>query len=103
MYSEQLKKEKICSGNAGIKTAVMGVDFEKEDVCAMIDRFCKKEDILGVPPNKIFDLFDDFCKEHGYVCISHLTLGRIYREHFNLKRKRVRKGNKLYWVYVSAD
>ena len=103
MYSEQLKKEKICSGNAGIKTAVMGVDFEKKDVCMMIDRFCKKEDILGVPTNKLFDLFDDFCKKSGYVCLSHLTVGRIYREHFNLKRIRVRKGKKLYWVYVSAD
>lgn len=103
MYSEQLKKEKICSGNAGIKTAVMGVDFEKKDVCEMIDRFCEKEDILGVPTNKLFELFDDFCKNNGYLCISHLTLGRIYREHFNLKRKRVRKGKKLYWVYVSAD
>ena len=103
MYSEQLKKEKICSGNAGIKTAVMGVDFEKKDVFEMIDRFCKKEDILGVPTNKLFELFDDFCEKCGYLKISHLTLGRIFREHFNLTRKRVRDGKTLYWVYVSAD
>ena len=103
MYSEQLKKEKICSGNAGIKTAVMGVDFEKKDVCMMIDCFCQKEDVLGVPTNKLFDLFDDFREKCGYLKISHRTLGRSFREHFNLKRKRVRKGEKLYWVYVSAD
>ena len=103
MYSEQLKKEKICSGNAGIKTAIMGVDFEEKDVCMMIDCFCQKEDVLGVPTKKLFELFDDFCEKCGYLKISHLTLGRIFREHFNLKRKRVRKGKKLYWVYVSAD
>ena len=103
MYSEQLKKEKICSGNAGIKTAVMGVDFEEKDVCMMIDCFCQKEDVLGVPTKKLFELFDDFCEKCGYLKISHRTLGRIFREHFNLKRKRVRKGEKLYWVYVSAD
>ena len=90
MYSEQLKKEKICSGNAGIKTAVMGVDFEKKDVCMMIDRFFFIVDVLGVPTNKLFDLFDDFCEKCGYLKISHLTLGRIFREHFNLTRKRVR-------------
>lgn len=103
MYSERLKKEKICDGQATRKTAIMGVDFEKEDVCIMIDRFCKKEDIFGVPTNKLFDLFDDFCEQNGYFKISHLTLGRIFREHFNLTRKRVRDGKTLYWVYVSAD
>ena len=103
MYSEQLKKEKICSGNAGTKTAVMGVDFEKKDVCMMIDCFCQKEDVIGVPTKRLFELFDDFCEKCGYLKISHLTLGRIFREHFNLKRKRVRDGKTLYWVYVSSD
>ena len=103
MYSEQLKKEKICSGNAGIKTAVMGVDFEEKDVCMMIDCFCQREDVLGVPPNKLFDLFDDFCEKCGYLKISHRTLGRIFREHFNLTRKRVRDCKTLYCMDVYAD
>ena len=103
MYSEQLNQEKICSENVERKTAIMGVDFEKRDVCMMIDSFCQKKDVLGVPTNKLFDLFDDFCEKCGYLKISHLTLGKIFREHFNLKRKRVRDGKTLYWVYVSAD
>ena len=35
--------------------------------------------------------------------IDYGMLGRIFREHFNLTRKRVRDGKTLYWVYVSAD
>ena len=82
----------------------MGVDFEEKDVCMMIDCFCQREDALGVPPNKLFDLFDDFCKNNGYLCISHLTLGRIYREHFNRKENVSAKGkNCIGYMFPLID
>ena len=83
--------------------SIIGVNVSEKDLNMMIDTFCRKDDVIGVPTKKLFELFDTFCAENSYNPISHLILGRIFREHFNLKGKRVRKGEKLYWVYVSAD
>lgn len=100
MYSEKLKSEKISIKNQKV---TVGIDVKKQEMFDIIDRFCKKDDIIGVPTNKLFDLFDDFCEKKGYCKINHLTLGRIFREHFRVDRKKVRCGNDLFWVYVSID
>ena len=101
MYSEKLQKEKILVPKG--EMSIIGVNVSEKDWHMMIDTFCRKDDVIGVPTTKLFELFNTFCAENGYKPISHLILGRIFREHFNLKKKRVRKGEKLYWVYVSAD
>lgn len=98
MYSEKLKAEKLNFNSKG--ETVVGVGIGKDEILNIIDTFCKKEDVIGVPTPKLFGLFDDFCKEFGYPQISHLTLGRIFREHFNLTRHRVRDGEKIWWVYI---
>ena len=101
MYSEKLQKEKILVPKD--EMSIIGVNVSEKDLHMMIDTFCRKDDVIGVPTKKLFELFDAFCSEHGYNPISHLALGRVFRKHFNLTRKRVRCGQELYWVYVSAD
>lgn len=100
MYSENLKKEKICVKNNKV---TMGVDIKKQELFEIIDLFCKKDDIIGVPTKKLFDLFDEFCQKNNHPKINHLTLGRIFREHFQVDRKKVRCGQKLFWVYVPIE
>ena len=101
MYSEILKKEKIARiENNGTVKPILGVDFTEDDVCRLIDKFCTKEDAIGVPNPKLLSLFDKFCEENGFACISHVTLGRIFRKHFGLTRKNVWNGGNLCWIYV---
>lgn len=100
MYSEILKKEKLVIKN---KKTTVGVDIQKSDLIKIIDSFCKKDDIIGVPTTKLFELFDSYCDENGFQKINHLTLGRVFREHFGVDRKKVRCGKKLHWVYVSIN
>ena len=97
MYSEKLKNAKIAKDNG---EAFVGIEIGKKEVFRMIDEFCTEEDILNVPVTKVFELFYEFCEEKGYPKINNLTLGRIFRERFNLTRKMVRNGQKLFYVYV---
>lgn len=100
MYSEKLKNAKIAKKNG---EAFVGIEIGKEEIFKMIDEFCTKEDILYVPVTKTFELFCEFCEEKGYPKINNLTLGRLFREHFNLTRKMVRNGQKLFYVYVKKN
>lgn len=100
MYSEMLKKEKITLSNNRV---TVGVEVDKAEIVKMIDCFCKREDIIGVPTKVLFNLFDKFCEEKQFPKVSHLALGRIFREHFSVDRKKVRKGKELFWVYVPIN
>lgn len=100
MYSDKLKKEKLFAKNNKV---TVGVDVDKREIISAIDLFCERDDIIGVPTTKLFELFDEFCENNGVPKINHLTLGRIFREHFNVDRKKVRSGKSLFWVYVPID
>ena len=99
MYSERLKNEKLILNSNN--NAIVGMSVDKDEIIKLIDKFCNKEDVIGVPTPKLFQIFDEFCEKQNSPKISHLTLGRIFREHFGLTRKKVRSGKNLYWVYVS--
>ena len=98
MYSEKLRNEKIVKENG---EAFVGIEVGEKEICKMIDEFCTKEDILNVPTPKVFELFYDFCENNGYPKINNLTLGRIFRKHFNVTRKMIRRKDELFWVYVN--
>ena len=98
MYSEKLKKQKIALKN---EASTVGIEIDEKTVIEMINNFCKKEDIIGVQPQKVFDLFDEFCEKMGYQKIMHNSLGKVIKKHFNVGRKKVRSGKELLWVYVA--
>lgn len=97
MYNDRLTKEKLTLANTNV---TLGLELDKKDIFKIIDSFCTKDAVIGVPTNKVFELFDEFCDESGIKRISHLTLGKLFREHFGLDRKKVRSGKNLFWVYV---
>lgn len=101
MYSEKLKLEKLYVNQSNMR--LPGIEVGEDRIVELIDRFCTKEDVLYVPTPKLFELFDEYCDEVGQSRINHMTLGRVFRKHFGLTRKKARKGKSLFWVYVSAD
>lgn len=98
MYGDKLREKKLKTTEKG--NAIMGVCMSKEKVCSLLDEFCSKEDIVFVPMTTVYEMFDEFCEKKGTEKMCHSTLGRYFREHFQLTRKKVRQGKDLYWVYV---
>ena len=77
-----------------------GIEIGEENIIKMIDGFCTKDEIIGVPNPILFNLFDDYCKENNLPLINRRTAGHIMRKHFGVDRKKVRKGKELVWVYI---
>lgn len=102
MYSDKLKTEKIHVPSASKDPGVSCIAYGVENVEKIIDGFCTKDDLIGVPTPKLFDLFDEFCKENGYPIFNRPSLGRVFRSHFGIRRKKVRDKKELYWVYVDG-
>lgn len=100
MYSEKLNASKLWVMKK--ENRLVGIEYGEDKIIEIIDDFCRKEDVIGVPTPTLFSIFDQYCEENGYPAFNHLTLGIVFQRHFNLKRKRVRDGKTLYWVYVSA-
>ncbi len=98
MYSQKLKNAKITQEN---ERFTVGVEVDEQEIINRIEHFCKKEDIIGVQPSKVFELFDEFCEENQLTKITSNSFGKVLKKHFNVERKKVRKGKELFWVYVS--
>lgn len=99
MYSEKLKKEKISCQNERL---TVGIEIEEKTIIERINLFCKKDDLIGVQPSKVFELFDEFCEENHFERLTQNSFGKVLRKHFNLERKKARNGKTLVWVYVSV-
>lgn len=69
-------------------------------VIELLDGFCKKEDVIGVPQKKIFDLFDRYCKENGHEIMSHRAIGRAIRKKFDLDGASIRHNGEVVRIYV---
>lgn len=102
MYSNRLKSAKIYTPGEPRDTGESCVMYGVDKVNALIDKFCVKEDLIGVPTPELFNLFDEFCVKNGVPKFNHLSLGKVFRKHFNLDRRKVRSGKDLYWVYVDG-
>ena len=100
MYSEKLKSKKVLKNQNG--EYFVGFEIGKDEIVKMIDSFCRKEDVIGVPVKAVSDLFEEFCEENNLVKISPIIFGKIIREHFGLKRKRIRNKDDILWVYVDG-
>ena len=53
MYSEKLQKEKILAPKG--EMSIIGVNVSEKDLHMMIDTFCRKDDVIGVPTKKLFE------------------------------------------------
>ena len=98
MYSEKLKSKKVLKNEKG--QSFVGIEIGKDEIIKIIDSFCEKEDVIGVPVKAVSDLFEEFCEENNLVKISPIVFGKIIREHFGLTRKRIRNKDDILWVYV---
>lgn len=101
MYKEILEKGKIeyTLPNKGRSGVEIGMDRIKD----MISGFCTIEDIDGVPPAKVMEAFDKYCEENGYPLINQKAFGMAIMEYFPIKRKHIRHGNGMVYIYVKND
>lgn len=100
MYSEKLKLNKVVSSN---DYCYVGVDIDEKSIIDKIDQFCKREDAIGVPVKAVSNLFDEFCEENNIPKISPIIFGKMFRQHFNLTRKSVRRGKEVFYVYAEKE
>ena len=100
MYSEKLRLNKVVKSDG---RCCVGVDVDEKSIIDNIDQFCKREDALGVPVKTVSDLFDEFCEENNIPKISPIIFGKMFRQHFNLTRKSVRRGKEVFYVYTDKE
>lgn len=100
MYSEKLKLSKVVRNNG---CCYVGVDVDEKSIIDNIDQFCKREDAIGVPVKVVSNLFDEFCEENNIPKISPIIFGKIFRQHFNLTRKSVRRGKEVFYLYADKE
>lgn len=96
-YSEKLCALKV-NGKNGSESCGMEIGYEK--ICEMLEGFAKREHLVYVKMQDLFSLFDDYCKEKGFPMVNHMTVGRVLKKHYKLKRKKIRDGKTLFDVYV---
>ena len=80
--------------------AYCGIEIGEDTICNVLDKFHDENDICYIVHNVLFELFDEYCIKNNFPLINHITLGRVITQHFNVVRKKVRKGNSLFWIYV---
>lgn len=100
MYSEKLRLSKAVKSDG---RCYVGVDVDEKSIIDNIDQFCKREDAIGVPVKVVSNLFDEFCEENNIPKISPIIFGKMFRRHFNLTRKSVRRGEKVLYVYADKE
>ena len=100
MYSEKLRLSKAVKNDG---RCYVGVDVDEKSIIDNIDQFCKREDAIGVPVKVVLNLFDEFCEENNIPKISPIIFGKIFRRHFNLTKKSVRRGKEVLYVYTDKE
>lgn len=89
MYSDKLQQEKVTS---------------KNEISKMVDAFCVKDDIINVPVVRVYEMFNDFCREENFdIKLTQNAFGRILRQHFNLDSKLIRLNGKMVYIYIDKE
>ena len=99
-YSEKLKslkKDILFSKDSG---ATLGDGIEKDELIALIKRFCSPEEACLIRHEDLYKVFDEFCTENNYPIINRRTLGRHFCEALGLTRKKALMDGRLCWVYI---
>lgn len=98
MYSERLQAIKARYSES--RGATLGCGVERDQLRDMLINFCVADDVIGIRHEVVFDLFDEYCREHGYPIVNRQTLGRSFCSVFGLCRKKAFRDGHLCWVYV---
>ena len=70
----------------------------------MVDAFCVKDDIINVPVVRVYEMFNDFCREENFdIKLTQNAFGRILRQHFNLDSKLIRLNGKMVHIYIDKE
>lgn len=99
MYSKKLQQEKLINSHSETVGLEMGEDY----IIELLDNFCTRDDIIGVPTPKVFELFNEYCRELGKPKINRVALGKTIKKHFRVERIVLSVGCKTTGIYVPVE
>lgn len=98
MYSQKLQELKEFN-LYDAKNATFGFGIDKDRLVELVKGFGTTDDVIHIPHDQLFDLFDQYCAENGCPSINRITLGRVFCEVFGIQRKKAYINKRLCWIY----
>lgn len=95
-YKNELKKFKIDTS----QQAIVGISVTEKQIIEKLHSFATRDELIGVDRKKIYDIFEQYCRDTNFPVASRIAVGRIVCKEFNLVKKKVRRGKDVIWIYI---